>query len=96
MPEDTGWGVAGSYKPIIGDANISFQKSVSDDKAWTVYSLGYSVSVGPSGGAFAGGSGGFEFHSGKTWLLRQLVIPSSRVPWYGIVGNWLEHTILQP
>ena len=88
----SGEGIAGQYKPVIGDASISGQYSVSADKAWKIIGLGYSASVGPSGGLFAGASGTFEFHAGTTMLVPgQQMVTTKKASWVSLLHNWMTH-----
>ena len=83
----TGGGVGGSYEPLLGKVALNGQISQSTDKSWTVYGLGASVAVGPSGGIFAGGSGSIESHIGTTRLVTPQVKTKDR-SWADILLNW--------
>jgi hypothetical protein len=63
-----GFGSQGSWKPILGDINVGYQYSISDDNAWKTYSLGASIAIGPSLGVFDTFSLGGEAHKGLTKL----------------------------
>ncbi|TCC97710.1 hypothetical protein EZ444_07280 [Pedobacter hiemivivus] len=88
----SGGGVSGSYKPLIGDVNVSGQYSTSSDKSWTVWSLGASIAIGPSGGVFGGGSVSGGVHKGTTRLTSPGV-ESNKMPWYSKVANWATHLL---
>ncbi|WP_211360847.1 DUF6443 domain-containing protein [Mucilaginibacter frigoritolerans] len=91
----SGWGLAASYKPLVGDGNVGFQYSKSSDNAWQVFSLGYSIAIGPSGGVIVGGSVGLELHWGKTWLLPgQQINTTKNTSWGHIALNWFTHTLV--
>jgi RHS repeat-associated protein len=74
-PEDfagyySGSGFSLSQEAGIGELGLNFQKSTAANKAWTTYSLGASVSVGPSvpfSPIPLGGS--VNIHTGGTTLL---------------------------
>ncbi|MBO9583458.1 MAG: hypothetical protein J7574_04795 [Flavobacterium sp.] len=85
----TGGGVYGSYEPLLGKVAVNGQVSVAKDKSWTVYSLGASVGIGPSGGIFAGGNIGGEAHMGTTMLLTKPV-PTKQRSWADIISNWYK------
>ncbi len=85
----TGGGIGGSYEPLLGKVAVNGQISQSTDKSWTVYALGASVAVGPSGGIFAGGSVSTEGHKGTTRLITKPV-PTKERSWASIIFNWAQ------
>ena len=88
----TGGGIGGSFEPLLGKVAISGQVSKSTDKSWTVYGLGASAALGPSGGIFAGGSISGESHMGTTKLITPQIKTKDR-SWADILFNWTQKMI---
>lgn len=86
----TGAGGSLSVKALLGGISISGQYSISNDKAWSVFAMGASISAGPQGGFFDSFAAGTEVHAGHLMLIDTPITTSDR-SWYSIGWNWAAH-----